>query len=167
MLSRKILVALFCLTMVGAMPAFAQQDGGGGRQGGQRFDPAQMRERMQERIKETMGATDDEWKVLQPKIEKVQTLQFSQRGGFGGGRRGGAGGGADQQPTTPVGIASADLRTVLENKDASADVLKQKLQALRDAREKAKQELVAAQAELKELLTVRQEAVLVSMGMLD
>jgi len=36
------------------------------------FDPAQFRQRMDERMKEALGATDEEWKVLQPKIEKVQ-----------------------------------------------------------------------------------------------
>ncbi len=172
MFSRKVMTAVLCATMAGALPAFAQQAGGpgGGGPGGGRFDPQQMRERMQQRIKETMGATDDEWKVLQPKVEKVQQLQMNARGGFGFGgfgRRGGGGGGNDQQPTTPVGIASQDLRTTLENKDAGADVIKQKLQALRDARAKAQAEVTAAQAELKELLTARQEAALVSMNILE
>src|SRR5689334_16497116 len=51
----------------------------------QNRDPAAFRERMMNGIKERMAATDDEWKVLQPKIEKVMTAQRNARGGgFGG-----------------------------------------------------------------------------------
>ena len=49
----------------------------------------------------------------------------------------------------------------------SADTITQKLKALREAREKAQAELAASQKELKELLTQRQEAVLVINGMLE
>ena len=66
-----------------------------------------------------------------------------------------------------VAKASQDLRTALENKDSTPDQIKAKLTALRDARAKAKEDLTKAQAELKELITVRQEAVLVSRGMLE
>jgi hypothetical protein len=134
------------------------------------FDPAQFRQQRLDRIKEQLGASDDEWKVLSPKIEKVMDVQRNTFGGFGGGRgRGGGGGGgnADNQPQTPVAKASADLRTTLENKDAPADDIKTKLAALREAREKARAELQAAQKELKEVLTQRQEAVLVTNGMLE
>jgi len=140
----------------------------------QNRDPAQFRERMMTAIKERMGATDDEWKVLQPKIEKVQTAQRNARGGgfgFGGGGRGGNRGGGDAaaapENQSAAAKASSELRTTLENKDASADDIKAKLAALREAREKGKAEVAAAQKELKEVLTQRQEAVLVTMGMLD
>ncbi len=136
------------------------------------FDPAQWRERIANGIKDQLGATAEEWQVLQPKIEKVMTAQRETRGGFGmtGGRRGG--GGADntprtEQPQSAVAKASAELRTALEKKDTPADQIQQKLTALRDARAAARTELEAAQKELKELLTARQEAVLVSMGMLE
>ena len=138
------------------------------------FDPAQFRERMMNNIKERLGASDDEWKVISPKVEKVMTAQRDSRagggGGFGGpgggGRRGG-GGGADQQPTTEVGKASADLRTALENKDTPADDIAKKLAAFREARDKGRAQLQASQKELKEILTQRQEAVMVNMGMLE
>lgn len=143
------------------------------------FDPAQFRERMMNNIKERLGATDDEWKVISPKVEKVMTAQRDARGGGGGfggfgggGRRGGGGGGggggaADQQPTTETGKASADLRTALENKDTPADDIAKKLAAYREARDKGRAQLQASQKELKEILTQRQEAVMVSMGMLE
>jgi 8-oxo-dGTP pyrophosphatase MutT (NUDIX family) len=152
---------------------------GGGRGN---FDPAQMRERMMNRIKEQLGATDDEWKAIQPKVDKVMTAQRESRGrrrlwrirrrgggggGGGAGGGGGGGGGADQQPTTAVGKASQDLRTTLDNKDAAPETIAKKLAALREAREKARKDVADAQKELKEILTQRQEAVLVINGMLE
>jgi hypothetical protein len=143
---------------VAAVPSFssAQQQGGG-------------REQFMTRLKERLGATDDEWKVLQPKIEKVNTARRSSFGGFGGGGRRGGGnnGGNDNAEQSPVQKASADLRTALDNKDTPAEDIAKKLAALREAREKARAEVTAAQKELKEVLTQRQEAVLVTFGMLD
>jgi prefoldin subunit 5 len=63
--------------------------------------------------------------------------------------------------------ASEQLSTVLENTAAAPEDIKKQLTALRAAKEKAKQELAAAQQELRKLATVRQEAQLVLMGMLD
>jgi len=147
--------------------AQAQDNNNQQRRGGN-FDPAQFRERMMNNIKEQLGASDDEWKVLSPKIEKLMTAQRDARvgfGGLGGGNR--RPGGQDTQPTTPVAKASTDLRTALENKDTPAPELAAKLTALREARDKARAELTGAQKELKEILTQRQEAVLVTMGMLE
>jgi hypothetical protein len=160
------------------------QGGGGG--GGRNFDPAAMRQRMMDRIKTELGATDEEFAALQPKIEKVMTLSrdanagmggMYRRGGGGGGpggRNGGGGGfggggpggpGGDQ--TSDVQTKLRDLQTALQNKDDSADDIKAKLQAFRDAKTAAKASLVTAQEDLKSVLTQRQEAVLVTMGMLD
>src|SRR5205814_10221636 len=113
---------VIAILAMSAGSAFAQnQNNGQARgqgQGGGRgnFDPAQMRERMMSRIKEQLGATDEEWKAIEPKVDKVMTAQRESRGGFGfggfgrggpggGGPGGGGGGGADQQPTTAVGKA--------------------------------------------------------------
>jgi peptidoglycan hydrolase CwlO-like protein len=128
------------------------------------FDPAQFKQQRLDRIKEQLGSTDDEWKVLQPKIEKVMDAQMA---GFGGGfgRRGGNN--ADNTPQTPTAKAQAELRELLQNKDASADDIKAKLTALREARAKTKADLDAARKDLKEVLTQRQEAVLVTNGMLE
>jgi chromosome segregation ATPase len=125
---------------------------------------------MMDQMKEDLGSTDDEFAALQPKIEAVMAAQRDAMGGmrFGGGRRNQNGGGGGQQgPQSDVQEKVADLRTTLENKDASADEIKEKLDALRAARAKAKETLTAAQADLKGLLTARQEAVLVGYGMLE
>jgi len=142
--------------------------------GGNRWDPAQMRQRMEDMMKQQLGTSDDEWKVIQPKLQKVmETSRDARGGGFGGMfGRGGPGGdrnrGSDStQAQSPVQQAQRDLRTALDNKDTPADQIQAKLTALREAREKAKADLSAAQKDLREVLTQRQEAVLVMMGQLD
>jgi len=100
-------------------------------------------------------------------------------GGGGGGAGGGGGGVAGQggggggfggpggpQDDSPVAQKARDLQQAIEN-NASADQIKTKLTALREARAKAREQLTAAQGELKELLTAKQEAALVVMGMLE
>ncbi len=187
-------VALVIAGLSMAQPPAGGQGGPGGFGGpggpGGRFDPeqmAQMRQRMMERMKEQLGADDAAWKVMEPRLTKVmelnrQSMAGGGRGGmFGmmGGMRGQRGGndagaqgdrrGPQQDPATmtPVEKAQEQLRTTLENQSASPDEIKKNLTALREAREKAKQELAAAQQELRQILTVRQEAQLVMMGQLQ
>jgi hypothetical protein len=131
------------------------------------FDPAQFKQQRLDRIKEQLGATDDEWKVLQPKIEKVMDAQMAGFGGGFGRGRGGNNGGDNAPPPTPTAKAAQELRELLQNKDASADDIKAKLAALREARAKTRADLEAARKDLKEVLTQRQEAVLVTNGMLE
>lgn len=143
-------------------------------------DPEQMRQRMEqfrqqaaERLKTALGVTDDEWKVLQPKIEKVTQLSMQVRvGGMMGmmGRRGNR----IPRPDSNSSATSNEvqqklqaLQTLLENKDASPNEIKAAVTSYRDARTKAKDELQKAQKELQELLTVRQEAQLVAYGLLE
>ena len=153
--------------------AFAQNQGGGG--GGGRFNPEEFRKRMMDDLREDLGATGDEWQVLEPKVEKVMAAtrdarfggMFGGRGGRGRGGPGGGGRGGFNMPETPVSKAAEELNTLLENKDAPADQITAKLTALREARAKARADLAAAQKELQEVLTPRQEAVLVARGMLD
>ncbi len=176
----KVVIAVAVVCLLGAIwvgQALSQEAEAEGRGGARsrRWDPERMRQRYEERIKEVMGITDEEWKVLQPRLEKVQTLsrQARGRGGMRGmfGRRGRSGGRpeatGDTRERSKVEKAVEQLRTTLENEDAKPKEIKSMLTALRKAREKAKQELAKAQKELSELLTVRQEAQLVLMGMLD
>ena len=100
-----------------------------------------------------------------------------QRGQGGQGGQDGQGGQGGQQGRRPrgpfgqeetaVSKASDALQTTLENASAAPDEIKTKLTALRTAREKTRQELATAQKELREVLTLRQEAQLVLMGMLS
>src|SRR3954466_1478149 len=66
-------------------------------QGRGNFDPEQMKQRMMDRYKERLEVkSDDEWKIISERIEKVMTAQRDARiasfGGFGGGGRRGGGG---------------------------------------------------------------------------
>src|SRR5258707_15742384 len=72
----------------------AQQRGRGNQGQGRNFDPAQARQRMLDGYKERLEVkNDDEWKIIQERIEKVLQAQRELRvGGFGrggGNRRGG------------------------------------------------------------------------------
>ena len=129
---------------------------------------------MMNNLKTQLGATDDEFTALQPKIQAVLDAQrASQVRQFGGGRRGGGGnaggpgGGAAATPQSDVAKAAADLQTTLDNKDATPDDIKTKLEALRTAEAAAKVTLTKAQDDLKSVLTQRQEAVLVEAGLLQ
>jgi hypothetical protein len=168
----------------------------------QRPTAEEMRARMEEWRKRAadqqrvnLGATEDEWKVLQPLIEKVQTLQRSARGGMMGGGFGGMtsfggrgrGGSRDANSTTPAAAtppaptnrdgtpreltetekATTALNDVLKNKDASPTQIAEALTALRAARAKSQLELDQAREELKKVLTALQEAKLVIMGILN
>jgi len=142
--------------------------------GRRRWNPEQVRQRMLERVKETIGATEEEWKELQPRVEKVQTLSLQTRGLMGRGMRFGRGGrrpqpaaGAEAPKPTELEEATRELRQLLENPDAADADIKARLAALRDARKKAQEELAKAQKELREIATARQEAHLVLMGLLD
>ncbi len=140
----------------------------------------EFRQKMAERLKTSMKVTDDEWTVIQPLIEKVTTKMREAGGGRGGPPRGGdprSGGGGG----TPGGGSSSSgggdrssgsmerdaLRTALENESASPEELKAKLTALRDSRKKAIAEVEVLREDLKKVLTVRQEALLVSYGILE
>ncbi|HYR58693.1 MAG TPA: hypothetical protein VEO95_08695 [Chthoniobacteraceae bacterium] len=148
-----------------------------------RFNYDEFRQRMNERLKETLKVTDEEWSVIQPLIDKVQTklrdATTSRFGGFGGPPRGSSGDSASgsssgnrptSDPSRPerAGTAERDaLRTAIEKEGASTEELKAKMAAVRDIQKKSQAELAEAREELKKVLTVRQEAALVSFGILD
>lgn len=172
------LVGLVCVGTAICQDAASQPAGArGGRGGGPRMTPEEMRAQMEQRLKTALDVKDDEWAALQPKIEKVMTAQRDMRGAgmmrFGRGGPGGPGGpGGGQAPDanrqqTDVELKAAELAKVVADKDAQPVQIKAALDAYRQARTKARQDLEAAQKDLKDVLTVRQEAVLVSYGMLD
>jgi Spy/CpxP family protein refolding chaperone len=168
---------LVCALVCGVAASLSAADGttpppGGGGGGQRNFDPAAMRARYQERLKTEMGSTDDEWKALQPKLDDLMKASFATRTGGGFGRRGGGQGGggtppADNPDRTDLQKKGDALRTLLENKDADPKAIAAALKDLRDAKAAAKEALKKQQDGIKELLTARQEAVLVQNGLLD
>jgi hypothetical protein len=132
----------------------------------------EFRRRRSEQMREQFGATEAEWKVLQPMIEKVQQLQresrgsmmrFARRGRRPGGRQPE---GAPEVQQSDVEKKTAALRSLLEDKASGAAAIKGALDALRRARLKIEQELVTTQKALRDIVTMRQEARLVLMGVL-
>jgi hypothetical protein len=173
-------------------------------------DPAQMQRMMTERMKAQLGAGDKEWKVIQPRLQKVMNLSRQVNASGRGMMYGGPGmrgqdagqrarpgtttrpqreqrtrpGTAERpqreqrtRPTTTtdrpqreqsaVGKAAQELQEVLRGETAKPEQIKAKLKALRTAKVKAKKDLAAAQKELKQSLTVKQEAILVLSGYLN
>lgn len=158
------------------------------------FDPAQFRERMAQIFRERLEIKDDdEWKVIQPRLQKVIEARretssgggaFGGRAGFGGRREGGReanqgrpdradrGDRGDRNAregfrggTRPSPEAEA-LRAALDS-NASAEQLKAKLAQFREARKQKQAQLEQAQIELRKVLTSRQEALAVLNGYLD
>ena len=174
------LAGVTTLIAAGAGSAIAQerQD----RPGRGNFDPEQMRVRMMERYRETFEVKEDaEWKLIEGRITKVTDARREMGGGRGfggpggpGGRRGGgdAGGGGDQGADRrrsffgePSPEADA-LQKALEAK-APADEIKTKLAKYRESQKAKQANLEKAQAELRQVLSVKQEANAVLMGLLQ
>ena len=178
-MSRRVLIPLLLAALV--VPFAMAQDNPApqGDRGGDRGDrgdrgnrgpggPGGGREALMSRMKEQMGVTnEEEWKVIEGKLQPVMAKRMETMGGmFGAFGRGGRGDDANRQRSA-VETASRELRTLLEDKAASEDQIKQKLAAFREARDKSRTELASLQKELKEIVMPRQEAVLVQWGMLE
>ena len=119
-------------------------------------------------LREQLGVTnDDEWNVIAPRLTAVMELRrTSMTGGFG--FRGLAGGG--RNGSRPIFRArpipsSRRLQTAVTNNAPDAEI-KARLDRLREVRKQNEAKLEKAQEDLRAVLTVRQEAVAVMMGLL-
>ena len=180
-----ITAALAATLLINAPSAFAQDapapppDANSAPAGGGDF-----RQRMSERLKTALKASDDEWSVIQPLLEKLQAARGKTMAGrFGGwGGRGGQRGGDNARPANDSAKPSADagnrpnrptspeadaLKAALDAEGSTPADIKTKLQALRDSRKKAAAELDQAQEDLRKVLSQHQEATLVMMGVLQ
>lgn len=158
------------------------QPGRGGRGGG--FgDPAEFQARMMENIREQMKVKDDtEWKLIEGRIQKV--MEARRDVGFGGGgmgrmfRRPGQGGpggpGGDNADAGRRrggfgGEPSAEQQALDKAIDSNApkEELKSAMTKVRASRKEKEAKLAAAQEELKKVLSVEQEALALSMGLVN
>lgn len=143
-----------------------------------RFDPAQMRERMMGYYREQLEVKDDaEWNVIQPLIQKVMDARMATMTGrgFGGfGRGGGPGGGpgdrgGDDRGRGPFGGQPNPeveaLQKAVDGKASNAE-LKAALSRYQESRKAKEEDLQKAQAELRKVLSVRQEAIATLRGLL-
>lgn len=144
------------------------------------FNPEQMRERMMSRVRETMDVKDDaDWKLISDRVSKVMDArreagagggmgmmmrpprrEGGDQGGDGGGRRRGPGGFGEPSPEAEA------LQKALEAK-ASNDEVKAKLAQYREAHKAKQEKLAKAQDDLRKVLTMRQEAAAVMLGLLE
>lgn len=191
--------ALSCVPVMGqSQPQQQQPQRGGGNDAERTARFEQFRQQMDTRMKEVLRASDEEYAVLKPRIEKIQQLQRAndtRRAGFsmmmnGNSNwrtRGSTPGEGQRQPntqenadpnqqrrspfgdtpTTPLTVKTQEMQAILEAKDAGNDSLKAKLVELRAARQQAKQEMSQMQEELRQLCSIRQESVLVMLGILE
>ena len=137
--------------LVGAL--LAQERGGRRGMGRGRWqemseeERAQMMERMQERrlsrLKERLDVSDDEWAVLSEPITALLALRGEEF------------------------TASQQLREAVGAEETTTEQLKQALDKYRKARKDIAARRTKLQAQLKELVTLRQEAVLVLEGILE
>jgi hypothetical protein len=178
-ITRWFVMAALCS---GAAPLLAQdnaapQPQGGGRQGrGGPPDAAQIQQWQQqrmERYKEQLEIKDDgEWKVIEPMVTKVTEAQRAafadrMRGAFGGGR-GGRGGGPGGNRGGFGGEPSPEADALQKAIDGQApnSEMKAALARYLEARKAKQAELEKAQAELRKVLSVRQEALATMAGLL-
>src|SRR5687767_4322000 len=167
--------------------AGGQSPGGGasGHFGGTGSDPLRFRHLTMNAVRAKLAADDEQWKSLWPKIEKVLEAQRNARTGAGMSFSspamvkgnppanamppqrppiGGAGAGVVD---TPAGRAMQQIRAALENQQTSDEELLKQVTAMRAARDIARAELAAAQKDLHDACSPRQEAVLVTLGVLE
>jgi len=145
----------------------------GGGPGGN-FDPAQMQQHMVDGVRDRLNFTNDtEWAAVEPLVTKVVTARMESmaggmRGMMGGrnrqgGGQGGPGGGRSFGPANPEGDA---LQKAIDDNAPTAQI--KDLLAKYKAAQKAKQaKLEAAQADLKAVLTPRQEAQAALLGLVN
>lgn len=153
---------------------------GGGRQGRGNFDPAQMQQRMMERVQTELALTNaTEWSAIEPLVQKVMDARretagaglgrmFGNRnrggnnGGQGGGQPGGGRGGFGGTPSPEA----ETLQKAIDDNAPKAQI--KDLLVKYQASQKAKQaKLVAAQSDLRKVLTVKQEAQATLLGLLE
>jgi hypothetical protein len=132
-------------------------------------------------VKQVIGVSDDEWPVLKPRVERVLGLLREANAGrdlrppktkeskkdakrTDPPRDPAA---AAPQATSQVEERSRDLLQAVADQQVPVGEVRDRIAAIRQARAKARADLTKAQEELRELLTVRQEAVLIVVGVLE
>lgn len=93
-----------------------------------------------------LGCSDDEWAVIEPRLDKVLALHA--------------------QGDDLLQHRWHALHHLLKH-DARADLIQDALEEFRQARAEADLTTAQSEADLRQILTVRQEATLVVMGVLD
>lgn len=153
-------------------PGGPAQDGEGRRS----ISPQDIQARMLSNLRDRLGVTnDEEWAIISERLLKLMELRRSAPGAGGGvaalmAMRGGGGPGGDAgkgfRGSRPGGSPETEaLQSALVDKLPDAEV-KARLNKLRETRKANEKKLEQAQEDLRAVLTVRQEAITVLMGLL-
>lgn len=132
-----------------------QMDNAGSMEERQRISREWHVQQTLKKLNKELGVSADEWAVIQPRLLAV-ILQQRATSGVG-----------DLPVALLVANGYNELRMLLQNKEAQPEEIKAKLTSLRAAKEQARRELAKAQQDLRKLMNLRQEAVLVLNGLLD
>ncbi len=118
-------------------------------------------------IRRELNSTDEEWSILEAKITRILAAQSDvdinkqqAAGGMGRGMM------APPNQNSAAAKALKDLKAVLKEQATPESTISAKLQIWRAAHEKAQIELAAAQGDLTKVVTLRQEATLLRLGVL-
>jgi hypothetical protein len=157
--------------------------GGGGRRGN--FDPAEMQQRIMDNVRDQLNFTNDtDWSAVQPLVQKVldarrdlgapdmRRLIFGNRnrGNGGGGGGGGNGGGGNRRGGGMFGMQPGPEQEALQkalDEDAPAAQVKDLLAKYEAAKKEKQAKFEQAQADLRAVLTSKQEAQATLLGLLD
>jgi hypothetical protein len=123
---------------------------------------------MVEQIRKSLSVTnDDEWAAIQPLVQKVMDLRrgAGPGGGMGPGPGGPGGPGGRGRLGPQASSEQQALQKAIED-DAPAPQIKAALAKCRAARSDKQAQLAVAQANLKNVLSVKQEAQAVLLGLL-
>lgn len=110
-----------------------------------------------ESLKNQLRVSEQEWAVVKPRLQAVSDLVRPAFPGMG----------RNEPPRTEVEQRSRELRELVQADKPDLDQIKAKLAAYRAAKERAAQELSRARQDLRQIMSLRQEAVLVLNGLLD
>ena len=145
-----------------------------------------------ESMKQALQATERQWKVIKPRLDKVEYLskqaRVSMTPGYYRRSRNSGGSPNNKQPANKVEEGwkwskawekkdpseltegeriCEELKELLEDNGSKREEIEQKVEALREVRKETGKQLASAQQELREVLTFRQEATLVLMRYLN
>lgn len=137
-------------------PLFEQMRGAGSMEERMKMMQDWQLQRTLEKLKSELVVSEEEWTVIRPRIETVHRLMHAQPS-FGG----------NAQGADPVAQKTHELRELLLDKNAATEEIQARLTALRGVKERHRQELFRARQDLRQIMTVRQEAVLVLNGLLE
>ena len=119
---------------------------------------AWQRQKGIDKVKDELRVSEQEWAVIKPRFmavyDLVRPVVVIEAG-------------KNAPPKTELEQRDRELRELVQADKADMDQIKAKLAAYRAAKERANQELAKARQALRQIMNLRQEAVLVLNGLLD